>query len=193
MDRMAPGTSQSAFQRSMEDMEQSARRATSDLLPLVYDELRRMAATQMSRGSANSSTLQPTALVHEAWMRLGGTQQPQWENRAHFFAAAAESMRNILIDRARRRCAIRHGGGLSRVDLSEVDIGTDAGDEQLLAVSESIYKLARQHPQMAEFVKLRCFVGLEVSEAALALDISRATATRWWLFARTWLFQELQT
>src|SRR5262245_46374721 len=132
---MTRDTSRSAFRKELEDMEQSARRATADLLPLVYDELRRMAATQLSRSAPNTSTLQPTALVHEAWLRLGGTEQPEWENRAHFFSAAAESMRNILIDRARRRSAIRHGGGLSRVELSDIDIGVEDGDEQLLAVS----------------------------------------------------------
>lgn len=164
----------------------------AELLPLVYDELRRIAAAQMAQ-KPSGCTLQPTALVHEAWLRLGGSHQPDWQNRAHFFAAAAEAMRHILIDRARQRRALRHGGGQQRVNVDDVEILLDTeNDEGLLALSDAIDKLANEHPRMAEFVKLRFFAGLEITQAALALDISRSTANRWWLFARTWLYRELR-
>jgi RNA polymerase sigma factor (TIGR02999 family) len=174
----------------MTAMKQADPCSSADLLPVIYDELRRMAAAQLGRKSARH-TLQPTALVHEAWLRLGGTDQPQWQNRAHFFSAAAETMRNILIDRARRRHALRHGGGQLRLDVDDVDVISEADDEHLLAINDAVDKLSHEHPRLAELVKLRCFVGLDLQEAALALDISRSTATRWWLYARTWLYQEL--
>lgn len=163
---------------------------TPDLLPRVYDELRKMAAAQMAH--RQDGTLQPTALVHEAWLRLGGSQQPDWQNRAHFFAAAAEAMRHILIDRARQRGALRHGGGQQRLNVEAIDIEADTqDDERLLALSDAVERLTVEHPQMAELVKLRCFAGLEISQAAMVLGISRATANRWWLFARTWLYRNL--
>jgi RNA polymerase sigma factor (TIGR02999 family) len=165
----------------------------SDLLPRVYAELRRLAAAQMAR-RPSGCTLQPTALVHEAWLRLCGAQQGEWRSRAHFFAAAAEAMRHILIDRARQRRAARHGGGQQRIDIQEIEIPVNtANDDQLLAISAAIDKLALEHPEIAELVKLRCFAGLEVSEAAQALGIPRTTAYRRWLFARTWLYQELRS
>lgn len=164
----------------------SDRQQINELLPQLYDELRRLAAAQMAH--RQPETLQPTALVHEAWLRLGGSHQPDWENRAHFFAAAAEVMRHILIDRARRRRALRHGGGQLRLDVEGIDIQAQVeDDDRLIALSDAVERLAVQHPQMADLVKLRCFVGLEITEAATALGISRATANRWWLFARTWL------
>jgi RNA polymerase sigma factor (TIGR02999 family) len=162
----------------------------ADLLPALYDELRRLAAAQMSRG-APGSTLQPTALVHEAWLRLGGDQR-RFESKAHFFSAAAEAMRHILIDRARQRRALKHGGDQQRVDIQEIEIPVNQeDDDQVIAVSDAVDKLAREHPEIAELVKLRCFVGLEVSEAAQALGIPRTTAYRRWMFARTWLYKEL--
>lgn len=164
----------------------------ADLLPRVYDELRRLAAAQMSRAH-EPTTLQPTALVHEAWLRLGGSEQPAWQNRAHFFAAAAEAMRHILIDRARRRRAVRHGGGQIRLNVEDVDIEAQTqDDERLFVLNEAIERLAVEHPQMAELVILRCFGGLDIHQAAHILNISRATAHRWWLFARSWLYRELQ-
>lgn len=164
-----------------------------DLLTKVYDELRKLAATQMSRGQ-EPTTLQPTALVHEAWLRLGGTEQPGWHNRAHFFAAAAEAMRNILIDRARRRRAVRHGGDQIRLNVEDVDIESQTqDDERLFVLNEAIERLAAEHPRMAELVKLRCFAGFDINQAAHTLNISRATAHRWWLFARSWLYRELQS
>jgi RNA polymerase sigma factor (TIGR02999 family) len=163
------------------------------LLPVVYEELRRIAAAQMA-SRPQGSTLQPTALVHEAWLRLGGAKQRGWDNRAHFFAAAAEAMRHILIDRARQRRAVRHGGGQQRIDIQEIEIPINSeNDDQLIAVSDAIDKLALEHPDIAELVKLRCFAGLEVAEAAQALGIPRSTAYRRWMFARTWLYKELRS
>jgi len=162
------------------------------LLPCVYKELRRIALANMAR-MPSGSTLQPTALVHEAWLRLGGSEKADWHSRAHFLAAAAEAMRHILIDRARQRSSMRHGGQQQRVDIEHIDIPIDTeDDERLLAISAAVDKLTLEHPQIAELVKLRCFVGLEVAEAAKVLQIPRATAYRRWQFARTWLYKELR-
>ena len=176
----------------LQKMERGDSQAADQLLPLVYDELRRLAAQKMARESA-AQTLQPTALVHEAWLRLGGDEQPTWQNRAHFFGAAAEAMRRILIDNARRRHALRHGGGLERMDIDDLDLAAAAdNDDQLLAVHDALDKLAAQDPRKAELVKLRYFAGLTIEEAALALGVSEPTAKRWWTFARTWLYQEIR-
>jgi RNA polymerase sigma factor (TIGR02999 family) len=162
------------------------------LLPSIYKELRRIATANMARMPAGT-TLQPTALVHEAWLRLGGSSKASWQSRAHFLAAAAEAMRHILIDRARQRSSMRHGGGQQRVDVDHIDIPVDTeDDERLLAINAAVDKLTVEHPQIAELVKLRCFVGLEIAEAARVLQIPRATAYRRWQFARTWLYQELR-
>lgn len=161
------------------------------LLPAVYAELRRIASANMAR-MPMGSTLQPTALVHEAWLRLGGTDQADWQSRAHFLAAAAEAMRHILIDRARQRRTVRHGGDQQRVDIEHIDIPIDTeDDERVLAINAAVDKLTLEYPQIAELVKLRCFVGLEISEAAKVLRIPRATAYRRWQLARTWLYKEL--
>jgi RNA polymerase sigma factor (TIGR02999 family) len=164
--------------------------AAAELLRLVYGELRRLAAAQMARERAGQ-TLQPTALVHEAWLRLGGDQQPAWENRAHFFGAAAEAMRRILVDRARRRNAQRRGGGRTHVPLDEIEIGGAANDPHLLEINEALERFAEREPQKAEFIRLRYFIGLQLGEAARVLGISEATAKRWWVFARAWLYREL--
>jgi RNA polymerase sigma factor (TIGR02999 family) len=162
------------------------------LLPAVYAELRRIATANMAR-MPMSTTLQPTALVHEAWLRLGGSDKADWKSRAHFLAAAAEAMRHILIDRARQRSTLRHGGDQERLDIDHIDIPIDTeDDERMLAINAAIDKLAVEHPLIAELVKLRCFVGLEVAEAAKVLRIPRATAFRRWEFARTWLYKELR-
>jgi RNA polymerase sigma factor (TIGR02999 family) len=162
------------------------------LLPSVYRELRRIANANMARLPAGT-TLQPTALVHEAWLRLGGSAKASWQSRAHFLAAAAEAMRHILIDRARQRGTRRHGGDRQRIDIEQIDIPIDTeDDERLLAIDAALDKLTLEHPQIAELVKLRCFVGLEVSEAARVLHLPRATAYRRWQFARTWLYNELR-
>lgn len=166
--------------------------ASEALLPLVYDELRRLAAAKLARESA-AHTLQPTALVHEAWLRLGGEAQPSWQNRRHFLGAAAEAMRRILIDRARSRAALRHGGGLQRVTLAPGEDlpGTDFPDERLLALADALEKFALVSPERAELVKLRYFTGLTLEETAAALSIAVPTAKRWWTFARAWLLREM--
>lgn len=167
-------------------------KAAAELLPLVYDELRRVAAARMANG-APGNTLQPTALVHEAWLRLVGKDaEAQFQNRTHFFAAAAEAMRHILIDRARRKRALRHGGGQQRVDADELEIAAPAADDELLAVNDALERLAQADPAKAELVKLRYFVGMTIEEAAAAVGISEPTAKRRWSLAKAWLFNELR-
>jgi RNA polymerase sigma factor (TIGR02999 family) len=162
------------------------------LIPLVYQELRQMAARRMA-GNLAGQTLQPTALVHEAWLRMGGENPRGWENRAHFFAAAATAMRSVLVDRARRRKAMRHGGGQQRVNMDDVEIANQVvNDDQILAVHEALEKLAVEEPQKAELVKLRYFAGLSVEETAETLGISEPTAKRWWAYARGWLGREIK-
>src|SRR6266446_2071475 len=153
--------------------------AAGKLLPLVYEELRRLAAHKMA-GEAAGHTLQPTALVHEAWLRLAGNEPGRFAGRAHFFAAAAEAMRHILIDSARRKRAARHGGGQVRVDIEVVEIASLADDDELLAVHDALDKLAAEDSKKAELAKLRYFVGLTFEEAAEVLGISVATAKRHW-------------
>jgi RNA polymerase sigma factor (TIGR02999 family) len=164
--------------------------AADQLLPLVYDELRRLAANKMGHESPGQ-TLQPTALVHEAWLRLAGEAQ-RWNGRAHFFGAAAEAMRRILIEKARRKRAARHGGGQPRIDIAEIEIAGPANEDDLLAVNDALDKLAARDKQKAELVKLRYFVGLTTEEAARVLGISVPTADRWWNFSRAWLFEEIE-
>ena len=166
-------------------------KAADDLLPLVYEELRKLAASRMARETPGN-TLQPTALVHEAWMRLVGDANPKFDGRAHFFAAAAEAMRRILIDRARRKRTQRQGGGLQRVELDEVDFATQKDDDQLLAVNDALDKLAAQNKVEAELVKLRYFVGMTSAQAAEVLGISEGSAKHYWIHARTWLYQEIK-
>jgi RNA polymerase sigma factor (TIGR02999 family) len=164
--------------------------AAEKLLELVYGELRLLATSKMAR-EAPGQTLQPTALVHEAWLRLVGSAYPKFENRAHFFSAAAEAMRRILIDRARRKLTMRHGGNCERVDLEGQDVAAPDPDDQLLAVHEVVDRLAAQHPAQAEVVKLRYFVGMTNEETAEALGVSVATVKNYWTFARTWIFNEI--
>jgi RNA polymerase sigma factor (TIGR02999 family) len=167
-------------------------RAAQQLLPLVYEELRRLAAQKMAN-EAVGHTLQPTALVHEAWMRLGGSDAPTFQNRAHFFGAAAEAMRRILIEHARRRLAAKRGAGVEVVDLDGLEISSPlADDDQLLAVNEALEKLVAVDPRKAELVKLRYFVGLNFEEAAAALGIAVPTAKQWWSYARSWLTVEMR-
>ena len=176
--------------RVIEAVHRGDPKAGDELLPLVYEELRKLAASKMVNEAAGN-TLQPTALVHEAWLRLVGNDNPKFAGRAHFFAAAAEAMRRILIDRARRKCAVRHGGGQVRVDIQQLDLASPGADDQLLAVNEALDKLAAKDPLEAELVKLRYFVGLTVEEAAELLDISTRTARNYWAHARTWLYHEI--
>ena len=168
--------------------------AAAQLLPLVYDELRALAAAKLAH-EAPGQTLQPTALVHEVWLRLGGDAQPQWANRAHFFAAAAEGMRRILIDNARRKRAVSHGGELAKVSAS--DTGFDVAspledDEELLLINEALDGLAAHDPRKAELVKQKYFAGLTLEEAADMLGISYRTAKRDWAYARAWLFADIR-
>ncbi len=167
--------------------------AAGELLPLVYDELRKLAGARMAHEAAGH-TLQPTALVHEAWLRLAGTDaNVQFANRAHFFAAAAEAMRRILVDRARRKSADKRGGGWERINLESVDIAADADDDTLLLIDESLAKLAQEEPQAAEIVKLRFFAGLTLEEAGQLLGFTERTAKRHWAFARAWLYEAMKT
>ena len=170
--------------------EQGDPQAADELLVVLYDELRKLASQKLAR-EAPGQTLQATALVHEAWLRLGGDKQPAWENRAHFFAAAAESMRRILVDRSRRRRSLRRGGGAERVDLDSLGLGLAIDDDQLLTVHEALDGLAAHDPDKAELVKLRFFVGLTIQEAAKVLGLSPTTAKRHWAYARAWLFREV--
>jgi len=179
--------------RILEAAQQGDPLAADQLLPLVYDELRRVAAARMANCSPGH-TLQPTALVHEAWLRLAGRDdKAQFQNRTHFFAAAAEAMRHILIDHARRKGALRHGGGLQRVGAADLEIASPAGDDELLAVNDALERLAAADPAKAELVKLRYFVGMTIEEAATALGISAPTAKRRWSLARAWLFNEIRS
>ncbi len=163
--------------------------SADQLLPLVYQKLRQVAAEKMANEAAGH-TLQATALVHEAWLRVGGEAQG-WQNRWHFFSAAAEAMRRILIDRARSKRAERHGGGLERVDVDEVEIAAPVEDSELFELHESLDRFATLYPQKAELVKLRYFASLTLPEAAEVLGISTPTAERHWAIARVWLFREI--
>ena len=163
-----------------------------ELLPLVYEELRKLAAARMAQ-EAPGQTLQPTALVHEAWLRLVGDVNPKFDGRAHFFGAAAEAMRRILIEGARRKRALRHGGGQARVDIQNVEIAAASRDEELLAVDEALEQLAAEDTSLAELVKLRFFVGFTNKEAAEILGVSEPTVERRWAFARAWLYRAIQS
>lgn len=166
--------------------------AADQLLPLVYDELRKLAASKMA-GEAPNQTLQPTALVHEAWLRLVGKENPKFANRGHFFAAAAEAIRRILIDKARRKRAIRHGARAQHVDIDELQIATpNDNDDEILEVNEALDKLAQQNGAEADLVKLRYFVGMTLEEAAKAMNISPRTADNYWAHAKAWLFNEIK-
>ena len=166
--------------------------AAAQLLPLVYEELRKLAAVRMANESAGH-TLQPTALVHDAWLRLVGNDSGvQFANRAHFFAAAAEAMRRILIERARRKGAGKRGGNWQRIDLDKVEIAAEADDDTLLLVNEALEKLAQEDASAAEIAKLRFFGGLTLEEAAQVLGVTERTANRYWAFARVWLFDAMR-
>ena len=162
----------------------------AELLPLVYEELRKLALSRMA-GEACGHTLQATALVHEAWLRLVAEGDRTWQNRAQFFSAAAEAMRRILIERARRKHALKRGRGAERIDLDRVDVALEADADTLIRVNDALEKLALQDAQAAALVKLRFFVGLDYAEASHTLGISDRSAKRYWSFARAWLYREL--
>ena len=165
--------------------------AADELMTLVYGELRKLAAHRMAQ-QPSGQTLQPTALVHEAWLRLMGNENPRFEGRGHFFAAAAEAMRRILIDRARQNLSLKRGAGVERVNLDDLEIAVAADDDTLLALDEALTTLRQEDPKSAEFIKLRFFAGLTNDEAAQALGIPERTARRRWSFARAWLHHELR-
>jgi RNA polymerase sigma factor (TIGR02999 family) len=167
-------------------------RAANELLSLVYEELRRLAAAKMA-SEAPGQTLQATSLVHEAWLRLTSDDKRKWNDRTHFFAAAAEAMRRILVDNARRKRAQRRGGDPQRTDMPEIASPVAENEDQVLAVNEALEKFAAQDKQKAELVKLRYFVGMTIEEAAEVLGISSGTAKRHWLYARAWLVQEISS
>jgi RNA polymerase sigma factor (TIGR02999 family) len=176
--------------RILEAMGRGEGQAADQLLPLVYEELRRLAAHNMARENPGH-TLQPTALVHEAWLKLVGQENRRWPDRHHFFAAAAEAMRRILTDNARRKLRQRRGGKWQRVELDDCTAATQTGDE-ILAVDDALEKFARIDPERAEVVKLRYFVGLSFSEVAEVMGVSEPTAKRYWAFARAWLLEEIR-
>ena len=181
----------SAVTQILHAIQNGNEQAAGDLLPLVYEELRKLAAAKMAHEAAGQ-TLQPTALVHEAWRRLVGNENQKWNGRAHFFAVAAEAMRRILIDNARRKRALRHGGGQQRVEFLPAELASATEDDQLLAVNEALDKLAAQNKVEAELVKLRYFVGLTLEETATVLGISVRTADNYWAHARAWLYKEVR-
>jgi RNA polymerase sigma factor (TIGR02999 family) len=165
-------------------------RAVEDLLPLVYNELKKLAATRMAHESAGH-TLQPTALVHEAWLRLVKDEEQTWQNRAHFFHAAAEAMRRILIEHARRKAAVKHGGGQQRLDIADMECAAQSPDENLLLIEEALEKLAKEHPERAKIVVMKFFGGMTNEEVAAALGVGERTVYRHWECAKLWLFDEL--
>ncbi len=167
-------------------------KAAEELLTLVYDELRRLAASKLAH-EAPGQTLQPTALVHDAWLRLMGDRAPSFNDREHFFRASAEAMRRILIDRARRKGTQRHGGGYHRVDFESFDLAAPIVGDQMLAVNEALEKFASEHPVQAELVKLRYFVGLTNEEVSNVMGISVSTAKNYWTFSRAWLLNEIES
>jgi RNA polymerase sigma factor (TIGR02999 family) len=176
--------------RILESIEHGDPTAADELLPLVYGELRKLATSKMANEAPNQ-TLQPTALVHEAWLRLVGDENPQFANRAHFFGAAAEAMRRILIEKARRKQVLRHGGNQQRVDIEGIEVAGPGDEDELFAVNDALDKLVAIHPVQAEVVKLRCFVGMTNAEAAQALGLTERTVKYYWSHARAWLFREI--
>jgi RNA polymerase sigma factor (TIGR02999 family) len=183
----------SELTRILESVEHGDASAADQILPLVYDELRKLAAARMTNEAAGH-TLQPTALVHEAWLRLTHDEPKMpFANRAHFFAAAAEAMRRILIDHALAKATGKRGGGWKRLNLDKVEIAADADDDTLLLVNESLEQLAKEKPAAAEIVKLRFFAGLTLEESGLVLGFTERTAKRHWAFARAWLFDAMKT
>lgn len=171
--------------------EQRDPQGAAQLLPLMYEELRRSAAQKLARQPAGQ-TLQPTALVHEAFLKLLAAPTRTWDNRRHFFAAASEAMRHILVDRARRKAAVRHGGQLMRVELMEVNLAADSTEDSVLALNEALERLAAHDAEAAELVRLRFFGGFTFTQAAELLGVSERTAKRTWAYARAWLYEQMR-
>jgi RNA polymerase sigma factor (TIGR02999 family) len=181
----------SEMTRILDALQQGDPKAAADLMPLVYDELRKLAAHKMAQ-ERPGQTLQATALVHEAWLRLNESNRQEWRGREHFFRAAAEAMRRILVENARRKLRVRHGGQCERVDSDLIDLPIAADDEKCLEVHEALDRLAEFDPRKADVVKMRMFIGLEVQEIAAALNASEKTVQRDWTFAKAWLSRELK-
>lgn len=177
--------------RLLDAVERGESQAATELLPLVYEELRRLANARMATEKPGQ-TLQPTALVHEAWLKLMSSGRDRWQNSRHFIAAAAEAMRRIMVDRARRKATQKHGGQHQRVELEAIDLAAPTTDQNLLLLDEALQRLTEHDSQTSEIVKLRYFVGLTTSETAEALGISVASVKRQWAYARAWLFRHLQ-
>jgi len=175
----------------LERAEKGDPKAAEQLLPLLYEELRKLAASQMAYEAAGH-TLQPTALVHEAWLRLVGGPAQDWNSRNHFFMAAAQAMRRILVERARRKSRLKRGGDQQRVPLEELEIATAADSETLLLVEDAMQRLGNADPVKAKLIELRFFTGLSLEEAAQVLGVSLPTVKRYWAYARAWLFQEIE-
>jgi RNA polymerase sigma factor (TIGR02999 family) len=165
--------------------------ALDDLLPLIYQDLRRLAAARMA-GEAAGHTLQPTALVHEAWLRLFAGGDRRWQNRAHFFAEAAQAMRRILIERARRRLRVRHGGGLVRVDIESIDLAGATPDDKVLLIDDALERLEAEDAERAKIVVMKFFGGLTNQEVAEILGVTERTIERQWAFAKAWLFRSIR-
>ena len=185
------GSTVSEFTEILGRAQQGDENLAEELLPLVYQELRKVAAVMMAR-EAHGQTLQPTALVHEAWLRLVGEDKDDWASRSQFFAAAAEAMRRILIEKARSKGRVKRGGGWERINLEGLDVATTTDDETLLVVNEALERLEAQDPMKANLVKLRFFAGLTAEESAPVLGVSVPTVKRHWKFARAWLLQEIE-
>jgi RNA polymerase sigma factor (TIGR02999 family) len=166
-------------------------RASEDLLPLVYSELRQLAAARMNQ-EANGQTLQATALVHEAWLRMVGAGDREWQNRAHFFGAAAEAMRRILVDNARRKSRLKHGGGQSRLDIEGLELAAASPDNKVLLMDEALEKLRAEDPEKARIVVMKFFGGLTNQEVAENLGVTERTVERQWAYAKAWLFQSIR-
>ena len=184
--------SMNQFTRILDEIQQGKEKAADELLPLVYEELRKLAAHKMA-GEALGQTLQPTALVHEAWLRLTGDESKTWDSRGHFFAAAAEAMRRILIERARAKSRLRRGSQAEHVPLELVTVASDDPPETVLAINEALDRLTARDAFKAELVKMRYFVGLSQDEIADALGVSVPTIRRHWAIARAWLYAEMKT
>ncbi|MHC4328836.1 MAG: sigma-70 family RNA polymerase sigma factor [Planctomycetota bacterium] len=176
--------------RILNAIEQGDAKAADKLLPLIYEELRLLAAQKMSRESPGQ-TLQATALVHEAYLRLVGAEVRNWDNRGHFFAAAAEAMRRILVDNARRKRSMKRGGHRQKMNLSDAFVVIEEPKEDILAVNEALDKLAGEDQKLAEVIKLRYFAGLTLDQIATIMGIGRRTADRYWALGRAWLYQEI--
>ena len=174
----------------LEDISRGEPQASDKLLPLVYNELRNLATARMLRESSGH-TLQPTALVHEAWLRMVGDGSQSWKNRAYFFAAAAEAMRRILVEHARRKSRFKHGGGLQRLNIDELELAQVAPDEKILLVDDALDQLERIHPERARIVTLKYFGGMTNKQVAEALGIGERSVDRHWVCAKTWLYQKL--